>query len=114
MDAETMALLTGLLGTVLGTVLFGGALLGAWLLGRERGRREVRTGDSASVTSASREDIERLEQGYDAMRGELERLSEDQRFTMRLLAERAPTTRGPLAGPPPNSKARTPAPPSGV
>ncbi len=36
-----MVLLTGLLGTVLGVVLIGGALAGAFLIGRARGRRDA-------------------------------------------------------------------------
>ena len=98
-----MAILTGLLGTILGTVLIGGALLGAWMLGRERGRREIRAGDSALPHPVTRAAIDRLEQDHEALRAELERLSEDQRFAMRLLADKTPASHRPadadLAGP---------------
>jgi len=42
MDDTTIALLTGLVGSLLGTVLIGGAMAAAFLIGKERGRREAR------------------------------------------------------------------------
>lgn len=89
MDQGTMALLTGLLGTLLGTVIIGGALVGAWLLGRERGRRDLRTWDPGSAQPVSRMEFERLEQSQEVLRAELERLGEEHRFALRVLAERA-------------------------
>ena len=41
MDAGILALLTGLIGTALGAVIIGGAMFGAYLLGKDRGRREA-------------------------------------------------------------------------
>ena len=95
MDQATMALLTGLLGTILGTVIIGGALLGAWLLGRERGRREFRTRDTGPAQAVSRAELERLEQAQEALRAELERLGEEHRFAMRVLAEKGSPTSPP-------------------
>ena len=83
MDAETMALLTGLLGTILGTVIIGGALLGAWLLGRRRGERDAGGGN---LDDANRR-LARLEALVERMSGEVERLSESEQFTMRLLKQ---------------------------
>jgi len=83
MDAETMALLTGLLGTVLATLLIGGAMLGAWLLGRRRGERDAGGGNLDDANQR----LARLEQMVQRMSSEIERLSESEQFTMRLLKQ---------------------------
>jgi TolA-binding protein len=83
MDAETMALLTGLLGTVLATLLIGGAMVGAWLMGRRRGERDAGGGN---LDDANRR-LARLEEMIERMSGEVERLSESEQFTMRLLKQ---------------------------
>ena len=83
MDAETMALLTGLLGTVLATLLIGGAMVGAWLLGRRRGERDAGGGNLDDANQR----LARLEQMVQRMSSEIERLSESEQFTMRLLKQ---------------------------
>ena len=83
MDAETMALLTGLLGTILATLLIGGAMLGAWLLGRRRGERDAGGGNLDDANQR----LARLEQMVQRMSSEIERLSESEQFTMRLLKQ---------------------------
>ena len=98
MEVETMAILTGLLSVGLGTVLIGGALLCAWLLGRERGRRELRGGESAAGYSAPPDDIKRLNERYDEMRVSLERLNAEHRAAMQILAAQAPASRVPSPG----------------
>ena len=83
MDAETMALLTGLLGTILATLLIGGAMVGAWLLGRRRGERDAGGGNLDDANQR----LARLEQMVQRMSSEVERLSESEQFTMRLLKQ---------------------------
>lgn len=76
-----MALLTGLLGTILATVLIGGAMLGAWMLGRHR-RRDTRD-DLADVNRR----LAHLEGLVEGLTREVERLAENQQFTLRLLGK---------------------------
>jgi hypothetical protein len=73
-----MVLLTGLLGTVLGFVLIGGALVAAFLIGRARGRRDAL--ESASGDA----------QGSAAQLLDLERRQRALREEMQLLASRLP------------------------
>jgi hypothetical protein len=82
--------LTGLIGAVLVLVVAGAALGGAWALGRLQGERSRGTGLGPR---ADEEDgkLRRLEQAVDAMAIELERLSELQRYSAKLLTERAST-----------------------
>jgi hypothetical protein len=82
MDAEAMALLTGLLGTVLATLLIGGAMFGAWMLGRQRRR------DAGDASGELGQRLARLEATLDRLSGDMERLAESQQFTMRLLGQR--------------------------
>ena len=73
MDETTMALLTGLLGTAIGAVLIGGALLAAFLVGKERGRRE-RVEHAEALDYAATTRLRYLEQSFDQLRLELETL----------------------------------------
>lgn len=85
-----MALLIGLLGTVLGFLLFGAALAGAWILGRARGQRDAaaaRDGVSVAGPDVARQ-IAHVEQLVIDLGVEVERISESQRYSARLLAER--------------------------
>ncbi len=90
MDDGTMALLIGLLGTVLGFLIIGAALAGAWILGRARGQRDAAAARDTSGVGAPdvTRQLARVEQLVVDMGVEIERLSESQRFSARLLAER--------------------------
>ena len=90
MDDGSMALLIGLLGTVLGFLLFGAALAGAWILGRARGQRDAASArDRPAVVGPDVvRQIARVEQLVVDLGVEVERISESQRFSARLLAER--------------------------
>ena len=77
--AGLLALLTGLIG----------AWLGAYIGGRHGARRETsraRTGSSPGVEVQ----LSELRQAVEAMAVEMERISEGQRFTARMLVERVP------------------------
>jgi hypothetical protein len=85
MDTDTMVLLTGLLGTIFVTVLIGGALVGAWMLGRRRGERDAAEGR----LEGGGDRLARLEQMVERLAGEVDRLSESQHLTMRLLRQQS-------------------------
>jgi hypothetical protein len=87
MNEEILALLTGLVSVVLFAAMLGGALIGAWLLGRSRGRAELKAGDTGIATQGSQ--LARIEQLVSDLGVEVERIAESQRFTARALAERA-------------------------
>lgn len=92
MDETTMMMLTGLLGTALVTVLFGAALAGAWLLGREQGRRRAAAEARESLEDggaplATAAELSGVTRALETLAREVERVSEAQRFTERLLAE---------------------------
>lgn len=89
MDA-TMVLLTGLIGTVLGTVLFGAALAGAWLMGRHARTRSdlARQMNAAEAARLSGQHLAEMSRTLEALVHEVERGSEAQRYTARLLTER--------------------------
>lgn len=69
-----MALLTGLLGTAIGAVLIGGALLASYLIGRERGRRAAR---DEAPESLNTDDVRLrlLEEGYQGLRREVDQMN---------------------------------------
>ncbi len=85
MDAETLTMLTGLLGTVLAFVLVGAALGGAWLLGRGWHRRDHVLGEP-SVEELNSRKIAVLIARIDELAMELERSSEAQRFLAKTIA----------------------------
>jgi len=91
MDAGIIALLTGLIGVVLGAVLFGAALFGAYLFGKDRGRREALSG-GAQGSPLNPEQIARTERALETLALEVERIGETQRFTAKMLAEAAKKT----------------------
>ena len=73
MEETTMALLTGLLGTAIGAVLIGGALLAAYLVGRERGHSAARAEhESADAMESTR--LGQLEEAQSMLRLELDQL----------------------------------------
>lgn len=74
MDETTMALLTGLLGTAIGAVLIGGALLAAYLVGRERGRRAARDEAPESLSAADVR-LRLLEEGYQGLRHDVDQMN---------------------------------------
>ncbi len=74
MDQTTMVLLTGLLGTALGVVLIGGAMVGAFLIGRARGRRDALQSRSDHSPDPLAQ-LAELERGQRALRAEVALLS---------------------------------------
>jgi hypothetical protein len=94
MSEETMGLLIGLLGTIMAIALVGGAMVGAYLVGRSRGQREVEERARRSLNDpAMNEQIHRVEQLVADMSLEIERLAEAQRYNAKLLAEQQPPER---------------------
>lgn len=84
-----------LLFSVAGSIALVGGVVGAWVGARFGTRRVVRevldalpSSDEQQLTN---QQLHRLSQAVDVMAVEIERLSEGQRFTARLLAERAST-----------------------
>ena len=74
MDQATMAVLTGLLGVVLGCVLIGGTLVAAFLIGRERGRREALEGEYGASHEADTQLLD-LERRHHALQEEVQLLA---------------------------------------
>ena len=82
---ETIALLTGLLGTVFVMLGFVAALAGAWLLGRHsRGR--VSGADTSSAADLGAQKMAEVMARLDELTLELERTSEGQRYLVRMLS----------------------------
>lgn len=65
-----------------------------WPLARAWARRIDRQSAAPKVPSEVTERLARMEQAIDSMAIEIERISEGQRFTTRLLAERSPAALG--------------------
>jgi hypothetical protein len=100
MDESTMVLLTGLLGTILGTVIIGSALAGAYFIGKDRGRREAERALRAGGAPPGATNLpaaERTDRAIDALSLEVERLAEAQRYTAKLLADSAAAKRPPAS-----------------
>ena len=89
MDQDTMALLIGLIGTVMVTGLLGCAIAGAYFFGRSRGPRQPGAFDEAS--SAAR--LARLERLLEGLSVEIERIGEAQRYAARVADPRRLSTR---------------------
>ena len=83
----TMALLTGLLSVVLGIGVLAAAMGGAYLYGKERGRKEA--GETLKG-GATADMIARTERALDALALEVERVGEAQRHASKMLAQSAP------------------------
>ncbi|MDQ2766852.1 MAG: hypothetical protein M3Y30_06820 [Gemmatimonadota bacterium] len=81
---ETIALLTGLLGTVFVMLGFFAALAGAWLLGRHSQRR-VTGAESPTVTDLAAQKMAEVVSRIDELTLELERTSEGQRYLAKML-----------------------------
>lgn len=79
MDAETMTMLTGVLGTVMAFVLIGAALGGAWLLGRGWHRLDGALGAPSAEELNSRK-IAELMTRIEDLALEVERSAEAQRY----------------------------------
>ena len=74
-----------LVGVFSGVAVFAGAFMGAYFLGKSRGQREALTTTKDPELSAR---INRVEQIVEATAIEIERISEGQRFTTKLLSEK--------------------------
>jgi hypothetical protein len=85
MDAETITMLTGLLGAIMAFVVIGAALGGAWLLGRGWHRRGDARGERLAEELNSRK-IEELMTRIEDLALEVERSAELQRFLAKTLA----------------------------
>ena len=68
-------------------VVFGSAVVLTWVNVHYRSLKNVKPADLASIESR----LARIEQAVDAIAVETERISEGQRFTTKVLSERAPT-----------------------
>ena len=71
-------------------VVFGSGVVLTWVNFHYKSLKNVRPSDLAAIENR----LARIEQAVDAIAVEAERISEGQRFTTKLLSERAPT-RGP-------------------
>jgi hypothetical protein len=83
--AGDLGALIALVSVCSGVAILAGAFAGAYFFGKSRGQREVMT---ASRDPALLARISRVEQIVEATAVEIERISEGQRFTTRLLSER--------------------------
>ena len=77
--------LIALISVVSGVAILAGAFAGAYFFGKTRGQRDVMTAGKDPELVAR---IARVEQIVEATAIEIERISEGQRFTTRLLSER--------------------------
>ena len=89
MDDTTIALLTGLLSVVLGTVILGTALGGAWLLGARYGvrRRPWLRSDGESTITESNGQTAEIARALQSVTLELQRVAEAQRYTALVLTQ---------------------------
>lgn len=80
-----VGVLIGLIGTLAGVGVLAGAFAGAYFFGKSRAQREmVTTGRDPELMAR----LSRVEQIVESTAIEIERISEGQRFTTRLLSER--------------------------
>ena len=87
-----LGVVIALIGVLSGVVIVAGAFLGAYLLGKSRGQRETLVATKDPEVLAR---LTRVEQIVEATAIEIERISEGQRFTTKLLSERKePVPRG--------------------
>jgi len=89
MDDTTIALLTGLIGVVLGTVILGAALGGAWLLGARYGARRWPwlRGDGDAATREDSGQVAEIAGALQSVTLELQRVADAQRYTALVLAQ---------------------------
>jgi hypothetical protein len=84
--AGAFALLTGLFG----------AWIGAYFGGRRGARREIARAAAGSSTAVVEAQLVELRHAVETMALEMERISEGQRFTARMLVERVPPAQVPI------------------
>ena len=85
MGPGDLGALIALIGVVSGVVVLGGAFAGAYFFGKSKGQREtLHTGRDPEVMAR----LARVEQIVESTAIEIERISEGQRFTTRLLSEK--------------------------
>jgi hypothetical protein len=70
-------------------------------LARAYAKKLERGGDAPQIPADVTARLERMEQAIDSIAVEVERISEGQRFTTKLLAERVPPSQPALENPPP-------------
>jgi hypothetical protein len=75
-----------------------------WPLARAYARRMERGSAVTQIPSEVTARLERMEQAIDSIAVEVERISEGQRFTSKLLSERAGPAAGALGAPPPGDR----------
>ena len=80
-----LGVIIALIGVLSGVAIVAAAFAGAYLFGKSRGQRESLTGSRDPEVLAR---ISRVEQIVEATAVEIERISEGQRFTTRLLSEK--------------------------
>jgi hypothetical protein len=85
MPPADLGALIALISVVAGVGILGAAFAGAYFFGKTRGQRDVMAAERDPELVAR---IARVEQIVEATAIEIERISEGQRFTTRLLSER--------------------------
>jgi hypothetical protein len=82
-DPDLVVVMSSLVASIIGGPI-------AWAFARRiGGRGAIQTAKSAELPAAVDQRLQRIEHAVDAIAVEMERVSEGQRFTTRLLAERA-------------------------
>lgn len=81
-----LGVVIALIGVLSGVAIVAGAFFGAYLLGKTRAQREALVGAKDPEVLAR---LTRVEQIVEATAIEIERISEGQRFTTKLLSERS-------------------------
>jgi hypothetical protein len=85
--ARCLGAVIALVGVLSGVCVLGGAFAGAYFFGKSRGQREtLHAGRDPEVMAR----LARVEQIVESTAIEIERISEGQRFTTRLLSEKNP------------------------
>jgi hypothetical protein len=82
-----LGIIIALIGVLSGVGVLAGAFAGAYFFGKSRGQRETLT---AARDPELQERLARVEHIVEATAIEIERISEGQRFTTKLLSDRSP------------------------
>jgi len=85
--AGDLGVIIALIGVLSGVGILGGAFAGAYFYGKNKGQRETLT---AARDPELLERVARVEQIVETTAIEIERISEGQRFTTKLLSEKKP------------------------
>jgi hypothetical protein len=85
MGARDLGALIALVGVLAGVVVLAGAFAGAYFFGKSRGHRDTLTAARDPELMAR---LARVEQIVESTAIEIERISEGQRFTTKLLSEK--------------------------